>query len=109
MNALCNCSHETILLLLENAEFCNFIEINDIIKGLIVQHFICQEQTQLSRLGLLSMSRSVLIPAQAYSLARSDSIRLSRKSHTSGGLNTEAGAEPKVEFFDQEELSSAQK
>lgn len=80
MNALCNCSHETILLLLENADFCNFIEIDDMIKGFIVQHFFNQEQAQLSRLGLLSLSRSVLIPQQAYSLARSDSIRLSRKA-----------------------------
>ncbi len=36
MNALCNLSYECTLLLLSNVEFCDFIQLSDILKSMII-------------------------------------------------------------------------
>ena len=40
MNALCNCSHDVTLLLINNDDFCTFISIEEVIKNLLLAHYM---------------------------------------------------------------------
>lgn len=40
MNALCNCSHDVTLLLMNNVGFCSFIELKESTKALIVKSYL---------------------------------------------------------------------
>lgn len=112
MNALCNCSHDVISLLLDNPEFCSFIEIEELIKGYIIQHYVSQEQALSERLGIKIHSRSVIIPAGVFSVPRSSvdgRIRMksvgSRKTSVVGGNSGDMN-EPNVVYVDEEEIET---
>ena len=59
MNALCNCSHDVTLLLVGNEYFCSFIELQEMIKNLIVTHYMNQEQNALLADGRTRYSMSL--------------------------------------------------